>query len=817
MPASRPPRRPFALACEPLEARVVLTTTTTLDPAFGSRGVVLGATSPADINLSNATAVAVQADGKIVEVGPVGTGISSQNFAIAARRYNADGSVDTSFGTNGQVFIPSAATAGRFANAPGNVEIGTDGSIVFAAVAQAALASAPVGTIPPANSIVVRLTPAGQLDPSFGTGGEVVLGPEAGSLTRVVLRGGSIVAAGTVLGSIGDNGGYAQSFSVVRLTAAGGFDTTFNATGRASLTIPSFGLNGATTDTLSALELTPTGEILLGGTTVALFSFENSRPILAEIRADGTPDPAFGADGFADLTSSRLNSLGGVAVRPDGSIVVAGTRLSSSPAFDLVRSTALVQLTKTGAVDPAFATTIAANAAGQVVDSVVLGTDGAITVGGTATIGISTYPFVARYRADGTIDPDFGLGGRTLLNFRPTFSAGSPITSLPYLNDLVLANDGAILAVGQAVNYARGANPGQIGPNQGNQAFLARVLPIKTAAVENDYDGDGKADLAAILGALGLYASRPSSGAPDVLAPFGPTAVGGAIPAPGDYDGDGKADVAAYLPELAILAYRPSSGGADVLVTFGAPGAGQSVPAPGDYDGDGKTDVAVYLPGPGVLAYRPSGGGADVLVQFGAGAGQSVAAPGDYDGDGKADVAVYLPGPGVLAYRPSSGGADVLAQFGAGANGSVPAPGDYDGDGRTDIAVYLPAFGAYAYRPSGGGGDVIAPFGFAGAGQSIPAPGDYDGDGRTDLAVYLPSIGYFGTRPSGGGVDTLSPFGGTGPGQTVPASSIPAAFAAPAAADTGAVRALAVRDLALTDDLITPELARLRRKRKSAT
>ena len=111
-------RRRFRARVEPLEPRLALTVTTTLDPSFGSRGVVLGATSPTDTNLSTATAVAVQPDGKIVEVGAIGQQSATAYPGLAARRYNADGSVDNAFGTNGQVIIPYAPTSGGFSATP---------------------------------------------------------------------------------------------------------------------------------------------------------------------------------------------------------------------------------------------------------------------------------------------------------------------------------------------------------------------------------------------------------------------------------------------------------------------------------------------------------------------------------------------------------------------------------------------------------------------------------------------------------------------------------------------------------------------------
>ena len=71
-----------------------------LDPTFGTGGQVT-----TDFNHSTdiANAVALQTDGKLVVVGQTYTNndYSGEDFAIA--RYNADGTLDTTFGVNGKV------------------------------------------------------------------------------------------------------------------------------------------------------------------------------------------------------------------------------------------------------------------------------------------------------------------------------------------------------------------------------------------------------------------------------------------------------------------------------------------------------------------------------------------------------------------------------------------------------------------------------------------------------------------------------------------------------------------------------------------
>ena len=69
-----------------------------LDPTFGTDGTVV---SPLSTQTDEVAAVIAQQDGKILLVGYVNLDLTNTAFAVA--RYNADGSLDPTFGTAGSV------------------------------------------------------------------------------------------------------------------------------------------------------------------------------------------------------------------------------------------------------------------------------------------------------------------------------------------------------------------------------------------------------------------------------------------------------------------------------------------------------------------------------------------------------------------------------------------------------------------------------------------------------------------------------------------------------------------------------------------
>ncbi len=253
-----------------------------LDPAFGDGGEVT-----TDFNLSPdvtewATAVAIDADGKIVAVGSVHEG----RFALA--RYNTDGTPDSSFDGDGMLTTKLAAGD----EAAEDVAIQADGSIVV------------VGHIGFNRFALARYMTNGALDPSFGGDGTVTTSFRGdGRGTGLVIQdNGKIVAAGIARGK----------FALARYNVDGTFDPTFGKNGRVT--------TGFTPAGAGAWDvgLDPDGRIVAAGDASGSFA-------VARYRRTGRLDASFGDHGRVMTKFGQAGAdAWALAIQGNGRIVVAG-------------------------------------------------------------------------------------------------------------------------------------------------------------------------------------------------------------------------------------------------------------------------------------------------------------------------------------------------------------------------------------------------------------------------------------------------------------------------------------------------------------
>jgi uncharacterized delta-60 repeat protein len=184
--------------------------------------------------------------------------------------------------------------------------------------------------------------------------------------------------------------------------------------------------------------------------------------VLATVSAaavGGGVDGSFDGDGIATTDLGASDAAQGVAVQPDGKIVLAG--YSEQP--DGLTKFAVVRYLASGALDPTFGsggTVQFTPAPGFGASDVALQTDGKILLAGVVSggAGRGLDAVVTRLNSDGSLDGSFGDGGSKLIDFAGGRNFAEAVT---------VQTDGKILVAGDAADTAR----------QDEDFALARLTP----------------------------------------------------------------------------------------------------------------------------------------------------------------------------------------------------------------------------------------------------------------------------------------------------------------------------------------------------
>jgi uncharacterized delta-60 repeat protein len=317
-----------------------------LDTTFGSGGLA----STGFTGGEGPQGIALQPDGKIIWVGsqntPGFTPFGTFEFAVA--RFNANGSLDTSFGSGGQAsvefFAPPMQGAQEFARA---VLVQPDGKILVAGSArQGQIRFAPI------QGALARFNANGTLDTSFGTGGTVLsnslpngitaLGLDAaGNIFTLPIRAefspsgqadAAVTPAAITASSTGGSSAFLPSGQFV---LANGFSVAkhdddiqvqrFNADGSLASASPAFDYSGAAgldqaRDSALAVAVQANGQAVVGG---AHF-FSTSLFGLGRVNPDGTLDAGFGNGGVLTTTINGNEAVQAILIQPDGKILAVG-------------------------------------------------------------------------------------------------------------------------------------------------------------------------------------------------------------------------------------------------------------------------------------------------------------------------------------------------------------------------------------------------------------------------------------------------------------------------------------------------------------
>lgn len=320
----------------------------TLDTSFGNGGKVL---TDLQNNDDEALAMVIQPDGKIVLAGFTADSNFDLDFAMV--RYQANGSLDTSFGNDGKVitdFDGSDDQGFSLIRQP-------DGKLIAGGFAIDPKTSE-------SNFALVRYNADGSIDESFGEGGKTTteFDEASGISSMFLLPDGKFLAAGFAFTAHDDDerpthGSVTGDFALARYNSDGSLDETFGEKGK--VTTDFFGEN----DAINSIALQADGKIIAAGAAVTGHRDEDRTPgltrlsklqkinritdgdldpstfALARYFADGTLDTSFGEDGKVSAEVAHdVNIAFSVAIQSDGRIVTAGwAGTFERPDFGLAR------------------------------------------------------------------------------------------------------------------------------------------------------------------------------------------------------------------------------------------------------------------------------------------------------------------------------------------------------------------------------------------------------------------------------------------------------------------------------------------------
>jgi uncharacterized delta-60 repeat protein len=260
------------------------------DPSFDGDGRVVTdfSSAPEEPRNDRVNDVVIHPDGKIVVGGYTHVGDSS-DFALA--RYNSDGSLDTSFDTDGKVTTDIPGQHNRLEALAAQ----SDGKVVAVG-----------GDEWDDKPWMLRNNADGSLDESFGVEGKVALDlpdpwADVAYVADVAIQeDGKIVVAGTADGF--------EQFALARYNPDGSPDTTFSGDG-------SINVRPASSDEFDVargVAVQPNGKIV-----VAIGGYYGA--VLRRFEVDGTPDRTFGEGGTVE--NPDVPSYKDVIIQEDGKIV----------------------------------------------------------------------------------------------------------------------------------------------------------------------------------------------------------------------------------------------------------------------------------------------------------------------------------------------------------------------------------------------------------------------------------------------------------------------------------------------------------------
>jgi len=432
------------------------------DTALAGSGrlrVALPSGSPvAEFGLIFGPKVVVQRDGAVV----VGASDQGPNPAFHALRLRADGSLDSAYGTGGEAKIDFDLIASGQDQLYNLLQL-ADGNILLTG------SSAGDGNSTGTDCALAELDQQGQLDSAFGQNGKLTFGFNAGPAGKqddacfavAVQHDGRLLAAGGATYDADND----LTMAVARLYPDGTPDNTFSSNGLSNKRVINLSSSSIQISYVQKVfELSTHKILLLGPASLPSASAASGVQVvwaLVRLNADGSLDTSYASDGirtYAFQTDADSDAPLDAVLLVDDSLVIAGTTaIQGVNEFQI----AIAKFDADGNLDPSWGSNgrqvfgFGLSGAFDVAYGIAVDAMGRFVIAGSGDAGGGNFDMLAaRLRADGQFDPAFGSGGKRDIHL-----------SVPPLPDyretgrsVAIAPDGRILIAGSAATDASGDN-----------------------------------------------------------------------------------------------------------------------------------------------------------------------------------------------------------------------------------------------------------------------------------------------------------------------------------------------------------------------
>jgi uncharacterized delta-60 repeat protein len=391
-----------------------------LDPTWGTGGVV---TVPAGFSPGD---MLTQPNGTILDVGGE-TNATTGDAEFAILSYNANGTVDTSFGTDGL----AVASFPGVSVGSSSVFVQPDGNIVVAGITEEG----------DPEVAIAEFNANGTLDSSFGSGGEVTdlfpsgnpdyPGSDSVNAVLVDANGNILVGGGLVTCSNPKNAACLSEYALARFTPAGALDTSFGNGGSVVQKA------GSDSNGVIALGEDSAGDIFALYNNVS-DTIGDSQLGVGEYSPAGVPDSTVTFPSSASIViSSETSSTTGF--QPNGTYPVGQMVQETNTGTDTYDVQVLLDSLPTGTPSASFSNTPFAYVSGDKANTIqgsgpVVESDGDVVLDGwscgTFRHGVCQdgSPYLAQLTPTGSLDSTFGTGGITTI---PVSSSGSNVVLSP--------------------------------------------------------------------------------------------------------------------------------------------------------------------------------------------------------------------------------------------------------------------------------------------------------------------------------------------------------------------------------------------------